>query len=75
MIRGMPQALRILHRRSLSVKAKTSRAARLGVVGAGLDSQSPSALLVAKGGIPTKPAGAGFGYYGRRVRFPGKYSG
>ena len=47
----------ILHRRPLPVKAKTSRAA---VGGAGLDSQSPPVVFVAKGGIPTKPAYAGF---------------
>jgi len=53
----------------LPVKAKTSRTARF-TVGAGLDSQSPPVFLVAKGGIPPKPACAGFFHNGRKVCFP-----
>jgi len=54
-----PRWVKILHRRPLPVKAKTSRAARF-TDGAGLDSQRPPVFLVSKTGIPPKPACAGF---------------
>ena len=64
-----PQRGEILHHRPLSVKAKTSRAVRKRPARA-LTAKGRRCVFVTKGGIPSKPACAGFCHCGRRARFP-----